>query len=86
MSEGRSLFVVHVAGDDAPDALDVGDARTLRPGLYLIDAEATQSRVYHAVKRTLPKDTPLFVARTAEQPKFKGMSAGATKWTRLHAG
>ena len=57
----------------------------LRSGLYLIDTEMTQSKLYHAIKRKLPKDTALVVAELAHAPKFKGMSAGALKWVRASA-
>jgi hypothetical protein len=58
------------------------DLYALNATLYLIRTGASQSRVYHAIKRQLPPDTPLIVAMLSEPPKFKGMAAGSTKWVR----
>ncbi|MEX0758433.1 MAG: hypothetical protein WD100_02530 [Tistlia sp.] len=67
-------------------ALAAGEAvAALEPRLYLIDSARTQSRLYHAIKRELPRDTPLLVAALAGEPKFKGMAAGSLKWLRSRA-
>jgi hypothetical protein len=57
----------------------------LRRGLVLIDSEQSRSRVYHALKDALPRDTPLLVAQLDEVPKFKGMAPGALAWARDRA-
>lgn len=58
------------------------DAVALRPGLLLLDSEATRSVVYHALKHHLPAGTALLVAPLADAPKMKGMAAGSTTWLR----
>ncbi|HEX7133777.1 MAG TPA: hypothetical protein VF228_14465 [Iamia sp.] len=58
------------------------DAIVLRPGLLLLDAPATRSEVYHALKHHLPADTALLVAPLADAPKMKGMAEGSTTWLR----
>lgn len=65
-----------------PDFGFKGQAFALRDGLYLVESALTQSRVYHSIKRGLPPDTALIVGTLADQPKFKGMDAGALKWVR----
>ena len=54
----------------------------LRPGLLLIDSEATRSEVYHGLKGHLPPETPLLVAPVDGTPKFSQMAAGTTAWLR----
>lgn len=54
----------------------------LWPGLALVEAEATQSRVYHDAKWSLPDGCGVVVAILEHQPKFKGVEKGALKWVR----
>lgn len=61
------------------------EAFVLRPGLLLLDSEATRSEVYHALKHHLPADTALLVAPLADAPKVKGMAPGSTTWLRHRA-
>jgi hypothetical protein len=75
-------------GDAAPPAdlsrLDglFDDLTHLWPGLALVEAEASQSRVYHDAKWSLPDGCAVVVAKLEHQPKFKGVSKGALKWVR----
>lgn len=54
----------------------------LRPGLLLIDSEATRSAVYHALKHAVPASTPVLVAPLADAPKMSRMAPGSTAWAR----
>lgn len=76
------LYLVYVDLASPPDLTFDGAHVELRPGLYLVDTEATRSRLYHDVKHQLPTDTPLLVAPLADAPKFKGMASGALAWVR----
>jgi hypothetical protein len=74
--------------DDAPPA-DLSrleglfeDCTYLWPGLALVEAEASQSRVYHEVKWSLPDGCAVVVVTLEHQPKFKGVRKGALKWVR----
>jgi hypothetical protein len=58
------------------------DAVVLRPGLLLLDSQASRSVVYHALKHHLPAGTALLVAPLADAPKMKGMAEGTTAWLR----
>lgn len=61
------------------------DAVVLRPGLLLLDSDATRSEVYHALKHHLPEGCALLVAELAGPPKMKGMAEGSTTWLRHRA-
>jgi hypothetical protein len=77
-----SLYVVRVEGGSHPDAVpDKTESITLSDGLFLVRTSATQSQLYHAVKRRTQPEA-LFVARLDGAPKFKGMADGALKWVR----
>jgi hypothetical protein len=52
----------------------------LRPGLVLMDADASRSEVYHALKHLLPEGTPVLVAPLADAPKMSRMAEGTTAW------
>lgn len=70
-----------------PDGLGDGPwsaTFALAPGLVLVESEATRSRVYHAVKDALPRDTAMLVTLLSDPPKFKGLSSGAGEWLRTH--
>ncbi len=54
----------------------------LRPGLLLLDADASRSEVYHALKHLLPAGTPVLVAPLADAPKMSRMAEGTTAWLR----
>lgn len=58
------------------------DATHLWPGLALVEADGTQSRVYHDAKWSLPDGCAVVVAILEHQPKFKGVRKGALKWVR----
>ncbi len=58
------------------------EAKRLADGLFLFDTEAARSKLYHALKRALPEDTPLFVALLTDEAKFKGLADGSLKWLR----
>lgn len=74
--DDMSLYVVRVEGGSRPDAVhDKTESMTLSDGLFLVLTSATQSQLYHAVKRRAQPEAP-FVARLDGSPKFKGM-AGA---------
>jgi hypothetical protein len=78
------LFLGYLDGHELPPDAD-GPWRevvSLRPGLVLVDSDASRSVVYHALKDELPPDTPLLVAELHEVPKFKGMAAGSLRWAR----
>lgn len=76
------LYIVALAGGAADgEILQGADAVRLRPGLYLVRTTATQSQLYHAVKREAKPDA-LFVGPLAGNPKFKGMGKGTLSWLR----
>lgn len=58
------------------------DCTHLWPGLALVEAQASQSRVYHDAKWSLPDGSAVVVAILEHQPKFKGVRKGALKWVR----
>ena len=79
--------MLYLAWEDtgAVDATAEGpweDAVVLRPGLLLLDSQASRSVVYHALKHHLPEGTALLVAPLSDAPKMKGMSEGSTTWLR----
>jgi len=77
-----ALYVVRVVGGSRPDAVPhKTESAALSDGLFLVRTSATQSQLYHAVKRRAQPDA-LFVARLDGAPKFKGMADGALKWVR----
>ena len=75
------LMLVWHAAPEAEVALGE-DCHPLAPGLFLVRAARSRSRLYHAVKRQLPEGTALLVAGLDEAPKFSGMAAGAMKWAK----
>ena len=78
----QRLYTVYLEGcETALDPGEFGDARCLSPELYLVRTDATQSRLYHAVKHAT-RPQRLFVAPVTDTPKFKGMEEGALKWLR----
>lgn len=80
--EDAGLYLVRVEGGRRPDAIpDSTESQILSEGLFLVRTSATQSQLYHAVKRRTQPDA-LFVARLEGDPKFKGMAEGALKWVR----
>jgi len=65
------FYVVRVEGGSRPDAIpDKTESIGLSEGLFLVHTTATQSQLYHAVKRRAQPDG-LFVARLDGAPKFK---------------
>lgn len=77
--------VTFEAGDRAAPAAPLdfpGEAVALGPRLFVCTTDASQSRLYHAVKKQLPDGTPLFVGMLSERPKFMGMADGSTKAVR----
>ena len=51
-------------------------------GLAFVDSDDTLSRVYHALKWSLPEAVALAVAPVADQPKAKGLAPGTSSWLR----
>ena len=51
-------------------------------GLAFVDSDDTLSRVYHALKWSLPDGVALAVAPVAEVPKAKGLARGTNSWLR----
>ncbi len=51
-------------------------------GLAFVDSDDTLSRVYHALKWSLPEGVALAVAPVADQPKAKGLAPGTNSWLR----
>jgi hypothetical protein len=80
--DDAALYVVRIEGGSSQDAVpDNTESMVLSEGLFLVRTSATQSQLYHAVKRRTKPDA-LFVARIDGAPKFKGMADGALKWVR----
>jgi hypothetical protein len=75
------LFLVYVETRTSPHPDPAPDLVALAPGLYLTESAQTRSRLYHALKRRLDP-VRLMVAPLADDPKFKGMHAGALAWLR----
>ena len=74
------LFIVFVEpGGEFANSL--GKHICLREGLYVVESAKTRSRLYHDIKKSLQPER-LLVAPLAEEPKFKGMMAGALKALR----
>lgn len=83
--QGRPVLYLAWEETGTVDAAAEGpweDAVQLRPGLLLLDSEATRSEVYHALKHHLPRTAALLVAPLADAPKMKGMADGSTTWLR----
>ncbi len=55
-------------------------------GLAFVDSDATLSRVYHALKWSLPEGVALAVAPVADLPKAKGLARGTNSWLRARLG
>ena len=79
------VFLVAARASHAPDAppADLGaieglfdDLAHLWPGLALVEADASQSRVYHDVKWSLPDGCGLVVAILEHQPQVQASSRG----------
>jgi hypothetical protein len=51
-------------------------------GLAFVDSDDTLSRVYHALKWSLPDGSALLVAPVAALPKAKGLAPGTNTWLR----
>ena len=51
-------------------------------GLAFVDSGDTLSRVYHALKWSLPEGAALAVGPVAELPKAKGLAPGTNSWLR----
>lgn len=69
---------------EPPEDLDGpwSEARTIAPGLVLLQSTETLSVVYHALKWALPQDAALIVTPVDRTPKSRGMSPGTTAWLR----
>lgn len=84
--DDTALYVVRVEGGSRRDAVpDNAQSVALSDGLFLVRTNATQSQLYHAVKRRTQPEA-LFVARLDGAPKFKGMADGSLKWVRSASG
>ena len=58
------------------------EARTVGPGLLLIESTEPLSPVYHALKWSLPDDAAIVVVPLHETPKLRGLAPGTTTWLR----
>lgn len=79
--------MLYVAWDESAtvDASTEGpwaDLVVLRPGLLVVDTEASRSELYHGLKGLLPPGTPLMVAPLADEPKLSRLAEGSTTWIR----
>jgi hypothetical protein len=85
-------MTVYVAWTSA-DLSDIDPARDLAgpwrdvviadDALAFVDSDDTLSRVYHALKWSLPDGCALLVAPVCDLPKAKGLARGTNSW--LHA-
>lgn len=82
MTETHVYLILTDARHDETIEELLEEAHDVRPGVWVVESEAHQSRVYHDVKHHLPKNAPLFVARLDHQPKFKSVQAGLLNWVR----
>jgi hypothetical protein len=55
-------------------------------GLAFVDSDGTHSRVYHALKWSLPDGVALAVVPIAGLPKAKGLAPGTNSWLRTRLG
>jgi hypothetical protein len=55
-------------------------------GLAFVDSDDTLSRVFHALKWSLPEGVALTVSPVAGLPKAKGLAAGTNSWLRARLG
>lgn len=55
-------------------------------GLAFVDSDDTLSRVYHALKWSLPEGVALCVTPAADLPKAKGLAPGTNSWLRARVG
>lgn len=75
-------YTVYLKADEEIDGLpDEFDSYRLAPNLFLVRSSATQSRLYHDIKKQV-EPTQLFVGKLSKNPKFKGMTEGSLKWVR----
>jgi hypothetical protein len=51
-------------------------------GLAFVDSDDTLSRVYHALKWSLPDRAAVAVAPITDLPKAKGLAPGTNSWLR----
>jgi hypothetical protein len=58
------------------------EARSIAPGLVLLDSDETLSVVYHALKWSLADGSSLIVSPVPQTPKSRGMARGTTAWLR----
>jgi len=56
--------------------------RVAADGVAFVDSDDTLSRVYHALKWSLPEGAAVVVAPLAAAPKAKGLARGTTSWLR----
>lgn len=91
-TSGVTVYVAWTSADleqlDPSDDL-VGpwrEARVAASGLAFVDSDDTLSRVYHALKWSLPDGVALVVAPVADLPKAKGLAPGTNSWLRARLG
>lgn len=79
---GERLYLIYLRGAETPLAPEEfpGMAQ-LADDLFLLRSAQSRSKVYHSVKWA-SRPEALLVAPLADDPKFKGMEAGALKWLR----
>ncbi|WP_018148687.1 hypothetical protein [Henriciella marina] len=77
-----TLYLIYIRDPQTPLDPDTFDGmRRLDDALFLIRTTASRSRVYHSVKWAC-QPAALLVAPLGDDPKFKGMDAGALNWLR----
>lgn len=81
MAGNETLYLVYVEAGADPDP--GAEMLRLAPELYLAGSGKTRSQLYHAIKRRCSPER-LLVAPLADDPKFKGMEAGALAWLRAN--
>ncbi len=71
---------------DLPELADLAGPWTelhlAAPGLLLLESQESLSRVFHALKWSLPEDAPLLVAPVAATPKLRHLAPGSLAWLR----
>ncbi len=79
---GERLYLIYVRGAERPVAPEeFPEMARLADDLFLLRSAQSRSKVYHSVKWA-SRPEALLVAPLADDPKFKGMEAGALKWLR----
>lgn len=76
---------VYLAWTAAPPVDPAGpweELREIADGVLLVESSESLSRVYHAIKWSLPDDAALVVVPVDRLPKSRGLVPGTTTWLR----